>query len=355
MKLKHIFITLGVVSLLSLFSCGNGANIKIGVMLPLTGDAASYGLGAQKGIDLAFEEAGLENVELIVEDSGCEGKNARSAAEKLVSVDGVVATIGELCSSATIAAAPTFESGEVVLISPASTSPKISESGDFIFRSIPSDALQGVFAAGVVYNAGLRNLAVLYPNEDYGVGFSEVLEGEFKSIGGNVVASESFERGTTDVRAQLTKIRSAKPDVLFVISNSPDAAVAALRQIKELGLKVKLYGSEGLKSDEIAAAPGAEGLIISSVSVGNDDFIQRHRDRYGEAPGPFAAQGYDAFLSLAAAIKSGASTGAEIRDYLYMLNLEGVSGVIDFDENGDISGNYDLYRSEGGSFVPFFQ
>lgn len=325
--------------------------VKIGIMLPLSGDAASYGFGVKRGVELARADLKLENVEVVYEDSKCEGKEAVSAINKLISFDEVVAVVGELCSGATLAAAPVANENKVVMVSPASTSPKVTDAGEFIFRTIPSDALQGDFGANLAYDSGYRKLAILYSNEEYGLGFNNVLK---ESFGGEVVASEAFERKSVDLRAQLTKIKDAEPDAIYIISNSPDSAVAALKQITELGIEAKLYGSEGLKGQYIldGAGDSAEGLVVTSVSSGTSSFIDKHKEVFGEEPGPFAAQGYDAFTAIAMAIQDGATTGTEIRDKLEQIDFEGASGNIKFDENGDVFGNYDVLEVKEGKFVP---
>ena len=136
--------------------------IKIGFMGPLTGDASTYGESIKRGVDLAWKQWRQDNVEIIYEDSKCEAKEAATAANKLISLDHVVAIIGEACSSATLAAAPVANENKVILISPASTSPELTDAGEFVFRTIPSDALQGYFAAKLVYDKGYRKLAVFY-------------------------------------------------------------------------------------------------------------------------------------------------------------------------------------------------
>jgi len=326
--------------------------IKIGVMLPLSGDVASYGLLVQKSLELAKKDLGMDNVELIYEDSLCEGTAAATAINKLISIDGVQAVVGELCSGATLAAAPIAERNKVVLISPSSTSPDLTEAGDYIFRTIPSDTLQGAFGAKLVYDKGYRKLAVLYGNEEYGLGFNNVLKESFGALGGEVVISETFERGTVDMRTQLTKIKSAEPEVIYIISNSLNSTVAALKQIKELGLEVVLIGSEGLKSEDVVSGAGetAEGLIVTSVSVGTTGFIEKHRLEYNEDPGAFGAQVYDILKALDLAFEQGAKTGTEIKDKLYEIEFDGASGHIKFDANGDILGNYDVYVVENGEY-----
>ena len=322
--------------------------VKLGWMGPLSGDAASYGESIKRGVELAIDDSGLENIEITFEDSQCDASAAVKAVNKLISIDGVQTIIGEVCSGATLAAAPIAESSKVVLISASSTSPDITNAGDFIFRSVPSDALQGKFGAELVYNERHRKLAVLYSNEEYGLGFNNVLRENFQ---GEIVASEAVERGSTDLRTQLTKIKDSGADAIYIISNSPDTAAAALRQIKELGINSAVFGSEGLKSPEIASLNAAEGLIVTSVSFGTDDFTRKHRERYGIDPGPFAAQGYDAFIAIAMAIKKGAKTGEEIRDGLYETRFQGVSGNINFDTNGDVSGNYNVETLTNSKWV----
>ncbi len=350
--IKKIILGISLLFLsISLVYADGHEKIKVGLMLPLTGDAAAYGIGAKKGVDLAFDNLKVKGVELVVEDSGCDGKTAVNAINKLINVEKVVAIIGELCSSATLAVAPIAEKSKVVLISPASTSPVIADAGDYIFRTVPSDAKQGVFAANLMKKEGVKKLAVLYPNEDYGKGFNGVLKKSFKGGGAKIVADESFERGSTDLRTQLTKIRAKKPDALFLISNSPNAAIAALRQIRELNLKVRLFGSEGLKSKSISTATGADGLIITSVSPGTAAFNTSHEKKFGEAAGPFSAQAYDAYESIARAIEGGAKTGQEVKNALYKLNFNGAAGKVKFDKKGEVGANYGIYVVRNGEFV----
>ncbi len=366
---KSTTITIGVIIILVLLSgyvyqgiTGNtifsskttevkNEKIKIGYMGPLTGDAASYGHAIKRGVELALKDSQLENVEIIYEDTKCDGKESVNAVNKLINIDGVVAIVGEVCSGATLAAAPIAEENNVVLISASSTSSKIIDAGDYIFRTIPSDTNQGKFAANLLFENNITNLSILYGNEEYGVGFNDILTSEFEDLGGKVVASESFERGSVDLRTQLSKIKKAKPQAIFIVSNSPDSAVAALKQIKQLGIRVKIYGSEGLKGPEVAAVKTAQGLIVTSVSAGTTRFANDYMAEYGLSPEPFSPQGYDAFDALAKAIDDGAKTGPEIKDYLYKESFTGASGDIEFDSDGEVTGTYDVYQLKNATFV----
>ncbi len=358
MRLIHgLLIAAVLIAVVAIAGCSEGTasdtgTIKIGVMGPFTGDAAIYGLGAKKGAELAFEEAALPNVEVVDEDSLCVAKDAANAMNKLVEVDNVQAVVGELCSGATLAAAPIAEEKGVVLISPGSTSPDVTDAGDYIFRTIPSDAEQGMYAAELILTMGYEKLALLYTNDDYGAGLSQLLGTEFAALGGEVVGDETFERGSVDMRTQLTKIKEAEPDAIYIVSNSPDANVAVISQISELGITAQLYGSEGLMGPEV---PGlgepSEGMIITSVSAGTEEFAEKYEEKYGEEPGPFAAQGYDAALAIIKAIEGGATTGEEIKNALYTLEFEGATGTVSFDENGDIIGGYVPKQVQNGAFV----
>ncbi len=353
-----VILVIAVVGLVVIYS-GSVSNVKIGavkigVIVPLTGNAAGYGTSVKKGLELAKKELGLDNIELIYEDSKCEGEEAVDSVNKLISSDNVQAVIGELCSGATLAAAPIAEQNKVVLISPASTSPDITTSGDYLFRTVPSDMFQGKFGAEIAYHRyGKRNLAILYSDEDYGVGFNRVLKENFEKLGGKVVVSEAFERNAVGLRTQLTKIKNAKPDAIYIISNSLDSDVAALKQIKELKINAVILGSDKFKDNYILdnAKDAADGIIVISVSSGTSGFIERYKQEYGEIPGPFASQGYDALQALSLALEQGAQTSEEIKDKLYELSFEGASGKIDFDENGDVSGLYEIFRVKNGEFV----
>lgn len=291
------------------------------------------------------------NINLIFEDSKCKAKAAASAAKKLINVDNFDAIIGELCSSATLAAAPMAQNNGVPMISPASTAPEVSQQGGFIFRTIPSDKKQGKFGAKQVAEEGHKRLAVLYVNGSYGTGFEQVLQEELLKEGGKIVESTAFKKGATSLRTQLTKIKASEPDAIFIISNSPDSSVASLEQIKELGIDAEVYGSEGLKSKDILQADkAAEGLKVVTLSKSSKDFVEAHQKEYNQKPGPFAAQGYDAFQAIAETIEKDASTSKEIKKELYNIEFTGASGKIKFDDNGDVPGNFRMLQVKDGEF-----
>ncbi|MEZ5335411.1 MAG: penicillin-binding protein activator [Methanolobus sp.] len=329
-----------------------GQTIVVGIMGPYTGGAAEYGNAAKDGAMLAFNEANLTNLVVVTEDTKSETKEAATAMNKMVSVDNVQAVVGDLISAATLAAAPIAEQNQVVLISPASTSTDVSTAGDYIFRTIPGDDGQGIFASQTLSDAGYTKLALLYTNDQYGNGLATIITGEFTALGGEIVADETYEAGSSDMRTQLTKIKDAEPEVLYIVSNTPDSSVALLRQVTEIGIDADVYGSEGLKVASILElGDSVEGVTITSVSPESEEFKQKYMDEYGVEPPAFAAQAYDGATAIVMAIEGGATTGEEIKNALYDMEFDGASGHIKFDENGDVSGGYVLIEVQGGEFV----
>jgi len=331
------------------------STVKVGVLAPLSGDASAYGESFQKAVAFAKKDLGADDIEIIYEDSKCSGKAAVNAANKLINVDNVDVILGEMCSSATLAVAPVANKNNVPIISPASTSPDLSDAGEYTFRTVPSDRKQGEFGAQLVYNDGHRRLAILHSQEDYGIGFRDVLQEEFPALGGEVVATQSFAKNAaTDLRTQLSKIKQANPDAVYVISNAVDALPVALQQIDEMGIEAPVYGSEGFKSQKVISEAGesADGLIITSVSSGTDEFMNSYEQANGEEPGIFAAQSYDAFRAVHEAVQAGATDGESIATALREdVSFSGASGQIAFNEQGDVSGNYEVVVVENGEFV----
>ena len=322
--------------------------VKIGVMAPFSDDLAVYGENVRTGVDLAFVDM-QPNVELIFEDTQCDPKKSVAAVHKFATQD-VVAIVGDVCSGASLAAAPVAAEKQIMMVSAVSTSPDVTQH-PFVFRTIPSDSLQGSFAAKLLRENGVENLAVVYHNSEYGVGLKTVLETEFVNLGGSVVSSQSVE--DVDVKTQLTKVKQSNPDAIYIISSAVDISASVLKQIVELDIDAQLYGAEVLKSQAVVDAAGiaSEGLITTSVTSGTTEFRSRYKSMFGKEPPVYTAQAYDAFSAIAYAIESGASSGLEVRTALLDLQFSGATGAVDFDTNGDVTGNYDVYIVSEGEFV----
>jgi len=328
------------------------AVIKIGAILPLTGDAAKWGETSKNGINLAMEEinkAGGINgmkVKIIYEDDQGRVKAATDAMTKLSTVDKVPLVIGTLFSSATLAIAPIAEKNKVVLLSPASTAPKITEAGDYIFRNCASDIFEGKAMSHFAHDTlNLKKIAVIYINNDYGVGLKNVFEAEFQRSGGKIVVSESFEQGATDFRTQLTKIKASNPEAIYMPGYPPEMA-RILRQAKELGIITQFLSIVIFEDPKILEIAGnaAEGTIFSSRVYDPKSeetvvrkFVDAYIAKYGSEPDIYAGLAYDAMKIAALAIERGRVKSDGIKKSLYgVKDFPGVTGTTTLDKNGDV-------------------
>lgn len=340
--------------------------VKVGVALPLSGDAAPYGVAAKKGVELALEKINSEGLitgkelSIVYEDSKCSGTDGVTSMQKLATVDNVIAVVGEMCSSATVPMVPIADQNKVLMVSPASTAPTLSGSSKYFFRTVPSDELQGREAAKLLDSLGYSRVAILYVNDDYGTGFEGVLSREFEALGGTVSASEAFSKEATDLKTQLLKIKITNPDSLFVISNAPTPAGLSLKQAKELSMDVQMFGSEGLKDKSVvdAAKGGAEGILVTymespSESTVYQEFVAAHKTKYNEEPGVFAAESYDALMAIAMSLENSDGTTEGLINAMQGLSFDGASGKIDFDQKGDVVKDYAVFQVVNGEFVSY--
>jgi branched-chain amino acid transport system substrate-binding protein len=314
--------------------------------MPLTGDASTIGLNMEKVMRLAVDEvnaAGGINgakLRLIAEDGKCDGKEASTAANKLVNIDKVTAIVGGACSSETLAAAPIMEAGRVPAVSAVSSSPAITAAGDYIFRDYPSDSFQGAFAAKFAKEElGAEKVAVLYVQSDWGVGIREVFKREFVAGGGQIVSDEGYDQNARDLRTQLTKIKAKSPDVLYFIGYT-EASIVGLKQAKELGITAKILGADAWDDPKIWSEAGSAGdgvmyvFIFADVS---DEFKAKVKAATGsEEVSVGVPQAYDAVKIFAQVMKQVGTDRTAIKDALYDVDFNGVSGRIQFDENGDL-------------------
>jgi len=374
-KWKPLVCSSAIVLVAWTWGCRSGRNdIKIGWIGPLTGDAAPYGQSIKKGTDLAVEGinaqggVGGKKLRVVYEDDQATARLGTAAMEKLLAVDKPSVIIQAAASSVMIANIPVAERNKVVYISPSCSSDeiraeKVRLNAKYIFRTWPSDSYQGQVIAHFVFERlGARRSAVLYINNDYGVGLKEAFVNEFRALGGEVVADESFDQGATDFRSQLVRIKQSGPGVVFLSSHYVEAA-SVLRQAKQLGLKAQFVADAALFSPEILKLAGtaAEGLIVTnpewdpqSKQSGVRTFVTEFQHAYHDTPDVYAASGYDLTRLLAQAMREKGLSSEQIRQGLLGLKgFQGVTGRIVFDEFGEVQGHYTVYQVRDGAFVPF--
>lgn len=324
--------------------------VNIGSTLPLSGDAAIWGKNTQEGINLAVEEinasGGVLGRKLVVvyEDTKALPKEGVTAYRKLITVDEVKVIIDDSVSGVTLAMAPLAQNDHVVIVATGATAPKISEAGEYIFRIWNSDAYEGEVTANYAFDTlDLRSVAVLYINNEYGKGLELVFKARFTARGGKIPFSESFAQNATDMRTQITKIQAIKPDGMYLVGYPKEIPIA-LKQAKELGVNISLIGTVAMQDPQLIQSAGnaAEGLIFPYPKDPSGEHITRFKEafqwKYGKEPGITADVGYDAVKMIAKAMElSGGTTGEDIRKGLNMLkDYPGVSGMMTFDENGDV-------------------
>jgi branched-chain amino acid transport system substrate-binding protein len=319
-------------------------DIPVGVYGALTGDQASFGTSTVNGVKLAAEEinaAGGINgrkIRLVIEDDQGRAEEAASVVTKLITSNQVYGLIGENSSNQSLAAAPIAQQYGVPMISPSSTNPAVTQKGDFIFRVCFTDPYQGKALAHFVKNDLKLDTAatLLDKKNDYSVGLAEFFRKEFEALGGKVLAEQSYTGGDTEFRPQLTRMREAKPQVLFIPGFYTDVGQIAI-QARDLGMNMPLVGGDGWDSPAVIRIGGkaiensyfSDHYFVGETRPAVQQFVAKYKQRHGANPEATAALGYDALHLFANAAKKAGLDRKKIRDEIARTaNYHGVSGTI---------------------------
>ncbi len=326
--------------------------VRIGAMLALTGDAAVYGEPMQRIMQLAADEMnahggiGGRRLEIIFEDDKCSGKDGANAIQKLINVDKVQAVIGGICSSATLAAAPIAEAAKVLLFSPGASSPDLTGKSPYFFRDYPSDATQGRVLGELAYQTkGWRKVAFIQEQLDYPLGIYKAFSATFQGLGGTVV-KEEFAIGVTDFRTQLTKLKAAQPDALFIATQAPAASERILKQLAELKWQPALLISDATAGDQKTVANNRnllEGALAAEFGIdpSNAKFaamLVNYKAKFGEDM-PYQSYGqteYDAVYLLRDGIVAVGYNGEKLAAWSRTIkDWQGASGSVTIEASGD--------------------
>jgi len=344
-----------IASLLMSFACqpaGGGDKVKIGVFMSMTGDTANFGISSVNGIKMAADEVNAaggingKQVELDVQDDRSDPSEAATIVTKFVTQDRVHAILGEVASSRSIAAAPIAQSARIPMLTPSSTNPEVTRKGDYIFRSCFIDPVQGAaiaqFAARTL-NAKRAGIMVDRKN-DYSTGLEKFISQTFTKLGGQIVVTQSYQAGDQDFNAQLTSIKGANPEVIFVPGYYGDVALIA-KQARDKGITVPFVGGDGWDAKQLYEIGGKAvvGSFFSNHYSPYDTdpqvqkFVNDYKTRYNSIPDALAATAYDAARIMFDAIKRANSLeGKAIRDALAATkDFPGVTGKVTFNENRD--------------------
>ena len=332
--------------------------IKIGFSMPLTGEAASYGESGMSGAKLAIKEineAGGINgrmIEAVYEDDKCDPSGI-SAMQKLVNVDNVVAIVGPVCSAVAGGSVPVARAANIPTIMIGASAPGLAGGADSIFSGYASDNFQGKFVAEYIYNVmGKHTAAILYVKNDWGQGLDGVFAARFKELGGTIVVDEGAAQDSKDVKTVAAKVKTAKPDVVYM-PTYPALAVVAIKQMKDIGVTAPIVGGDALEAAEFLNSGVAEGVTYFTGAVGDpDEFKAKIKALTGVDTNIVGPLAYDAVHILVKVIAEKGIKATDIIDGLN--NITYTNGVsfksISFDYNGDLEGaTYVVKKIENGT------
>lgn len=347
-KALHFVIAVG--ALLSFAGCKRSvqesmvSDIPIGEFASLTGATASFGQSSHNGTKMAIDEVNAAGgvlgkpLRLITEDDQSRAGEAATVVKKLISKEKIVALLGEVASSRSLEAAPICQEAKIPMISPASTNPKVTDTGDYIFRVCFIDPFQGTVLSKFCLSKGLKKVAVLTDvKQDYSVGLSEFFRTHFIANGGQIVSEQSYSSGDKDFKAQLTAIKGVEPDAILASGYYTEAGLIAI-QARELQMNIPLLGGDGWDSPALVEVGGTavEGCFFSNHFSAEDpapkiqEFLSKYREKFNGEPDAMSALGYDAAMILVDAIKRANSvSGDAIREALAdTRNYPAVTGLI---------------------------
>ena len=363
-------IAFAVVALLAMSMCfaggdkessADGAVVKIGFIGPLTGDYANYGTLCRQAVEMAVDEINAKggvngaSIKLFAEDSEGDSQKALAAMEKLSSSDKVCAIIGPVLTGETFSVAERAQAEGIVIITPSASHKDITNVGDYIFRTTPSDGLQGE-VSGKYWSQvlGYTKLAVLYAKNDYSQGLYESMSEAFTQDGGQIVAAETFMVGDKDFKTQLTKLKNTDAQAIYLPDYTAEMA-QILEQAAQLGIDKPFLSGDGFLSEEIYSLAGqyTDGVVYTASarveeSNKNKEFKDAYTARWGIGPDSFATNAYDATYILVSVIEKVGTDRKAIKTGMEQVkDFEGVNGIINFAPNGDLVAYQGIYEVHG--------
>jgi branched-chain amino acid transport system substrate-binding protein len=342
--------------------------IRIGEFASMTGKEATYGQASHRGTLLAVEEVNAaggvlgRKLELLLEDNQSKAGESATIVRKFISRDKVIAILGEVASSRTLEAAPIAQNARIPLITPSSTSPKVTEAGNYIFRVCFIDPFQGTVMAKFAKNSlKLKRVGLLSSvSSAYSVGLAKYFKERFTADGGTVVLEQKYSEGDKDFRAQLTAIRAAGVEGIFVPGYYAEASLIC-KQARDLGFTGPIFGADGWESPDLVTIGGkaVEGTYFAThYSPENRDpvvagFNERFQRRWGSMSDTLTGLGYDAVMMLVDAIKrAGTTESAKLRAALAdTKNFKGVTGTITLDAQRNPTKSAVVLAVKDGKFV----
>lgn len=335
-------------------SVGMAKEVKIGVVLPMSGPIGGFGQYANKGLEFAHGmNSTLKNgdtVKLVLLDNKSDKIESANAASKLISSEKVTAIIGALTSTNTMALTKIAEDAQTPVVAPVATNPLVTKRRNFISRVCFNDNFQGEVAANFAFNdLGLKKAVVITDvKNDYSIGISSVFKRKFKKLGGEILTVAKINQGDTDFKAMLSNIKNLKPEIVFIPFYSAEVALIA-KQAAQLGIKTKFLGTDGMAGDKVFFEVGKDSVegfygtnLYSSdapkTTEASKEFDTKFRAKFNEAPHPFgvlSAESYNLILNAMNNCEDPTDSVCVNKNIRSTKNFQGVSGIITLDKNGD--------------------
>ena len=365
--MKFLKCMLSAVGVLLIIFSSTADDLKIGVILPLSGALVSYGKstldGIQAGVEKINSAGGIngKKIKLIIEDNKGNPIDAKTAYTRLAASEKVSAIIGPITSTNAKAVRRTAKKLKVPMISPTATNDKITLKNPYVFRACFNDSFQGrIVATYAAKNLKAKTAAIMTDmNSDYSKGLAKNFKKYFQEAGGKVVAEEGYRQKDTEFGVQLKNIKKSNAEVLFIPGYPPELPLI-IKQSKVIGYKGRLCGADGWDSSDVIKGSGdniSGSFIVGGFSKDEQrdavkSFINEFKTKTQKTPGTFEALGYDSILLIAEAAKKG-TTPEDIKNGLLTVkDFEAVTGKITITEDGDAEKSAVIMEivKEGDSF-----
>lgn len=340
---------------------------RIGFIGPMTGDNANYGILCSQAAQLAIDEinaaGGIDGkqIKLFIEDSEGTPEKGLAAIEKLSSSDKISALIGPVFTGVAFAVGERVQVEGIAMISPSATHKDITDIGNYVFRTVASDGLQGEVAGRYFYDVlGYRNIGCLYVKNDYSQGLYEGMKASFEAAGGKVSAAETGQVGDKDFKTQLTKLKASGVEAIYIPNYTAEMA-QMLEQATQLNLNIPFLSCDGFSNPDIYNLAGAytDGVVYigpTQVEASNayNEFVANYKAKFGVEPDSFATNAYDGTYIVAEAFKTAGSDRKAVRDAIAATkDFQGVTGLVNFAANGDLVAYQGAYVVDG--ITPVYQ
>ena len=365
MKKRRILVFLALLPVV--LGCPGEEVVKFGAVLPLTGEAAIYGLPVQRGVDLAFEHLQSQpdlpyELELVTVDSESDPEKAGQLLDQVYR-GGALAAIGGVTTAEALQMVTVADEADKVLISPSASTPQLSGISKNFYRVFPSDAREGATMGNFATQKLKAEKVVILAKEDaYAKGIQEVFKTEFERYGGEVLDLIEFPSLGSDLSGLVERVMTLGPDAVYLAAYAPDLA-QMIQHLRDQGYEGTIFTTSAFAAPEIIAQVGrpAEGVFLTQAvfDIDSEDpiirnFIDAYRAKYNLEPDLYAAHGYDSVMVLVEALKIGGRTSSEFwKGIRSIRDFSGATGTVQFDERGDVQKFPRVYVVNEGLLVDY--